>query len=191
MRKLKFSYINLTYSLWYFFGLAIHYARKWHPVETRKILFIDTSAHQANGVERDYYNDNSIYILDFYNPGIPPKDIAARKGIHSEISITEFDNDDSYISKVRHNVSLAISTFNPDLIIYNAGYDLLDGDKKGRLRISEEAIIVRDELVFRWAKEIRDIPILMTIGGCYNIRLEEVISRSIRNAIVKLGLSQK
>lgn len=39
------------------------------------------------------------------------------------------------------------------------------GDKKGNLKISEEAIIMRDEIVFRAAKEIQDIPILMTLGG--------------------------
>lgn len=146
-------------------SLAIHFARKWHPNETRRILFIDTSATQANGVARDYFNDNLLYILDFYNPGIQPHDLGARKGIQAEVSITEFDNDETYISKIRHNVSLAITTFNPDFIIYNAGYDVLEGDRKGRLKISQEAVIIRDEIVFRLAKEVRDIPILMTLGG--------------------------
>ena len=172
-------------------SLAIHYAKKWHPLETRRILLIDTSATQANGVARDFYGDESVYILDFYNPLVAPKDHEARKGIHAEVSIGEFDNDESYLSKIQHNVSVAISTFNPELIIYNAGYDVMFGDRKGNLKMSEESIIMRDELVFRAAKDVQDIPILMTIGGCYKRGVEHVISRSIRNVIVKFELSQK
>lgn len=97
-------------------SLAIHYAKKWHPNETRRILFIDTSATQANGVARDFFGDDSVYILDFYNPLSPPKDTEARQGIHLEVTVGDFDNDDSYISKIRHNVSLAISSFTPELI---------------------------------------------------------------------------
>lgn len=158
---------------------------------TRRILVIDTSATQANGVARDYGHDDSVYILDIYNPSISPKDHDARFGIKSEVTIGEFDNDDSYLSKVRHNVSLAISSFNPEFVIYIAGYDVMDGDKKGKMTISESAVLMRDEIVFRAVKDVQDIPILMTIGGCYKSGQEVVISRTIRNLVVKFELSQK
>lgn len=43
-------------------SLAIHYAKKWHPTKAYRIMVINTSCAQANGVLRDYYGDEGVYI---------------------------------------------------------------------------------------------------------------------------------
>ncbi|KAK7383312.1 hypothetical protein VNO78_28986 [Psophocarpus tetragonolobus] len=43
--------------------------------------------------------------------------------------------------------------FNPELVIYNAGTDILEGDLLGRLKISADGIALRDEKVFRLARD--------------------------------------
>ncbi len=53
-----------------------------------------------------------------------------------------------------------MNEFHPDLIIYNAGTDILDGDPLGKLHISADGIKLRDETVFKIAKD-NQIPILM------------------------------
>lgn len=171
--------------------LAIHYAKKWHGAQCQRILVIDTSATQANGIARELPNDDSVYLCDIYDPTISPKDYDSRSRINQSATVGEFDTDESYISKVNHRVGLAISTFAPDFVIYNAGYDVLYGDGKGKMKISESVVIFRDELVFRLCKEASDIPVLMTTGGCYQKRQDTVIARSIRNLVVKFDLSKK
>ncbi|KAL0311884.1 UNVERIFIED_CONTAM: K(+) efflux antiporter 6 [Sesamum radiatum] len=57
-------------------------------------------------------------------------------------------------------VNGAAGAFDPELIIYNAGTDVLDGDPLGRLKISPDGIAARDEKVFMFARE-RDIPLVM------------------------------
>jgi len=79
----------------------------------------------------------------------------------------------------------------PNFVIYNAGYDILDGDKIGKMSISESVCILRDEMVFREVMENIGVPILMTIGGCYQKKMENLIARSIRNIIVQFQLSNK
>ena len=54
----------------------------------------------------------------------------------------------------------AIKEFKPDFIIYNAGTDILIGDRLGNLRITPEGIAKRDEIVFIKAKQI-NCPIVM------------------------------
>ena len=45
----------------------------------------------------------------------------------------------------------SFNAFSPDILIYNAGTDILDGDPLGCLSITPEGIIERDEIVFRFA----------------------------------------
>ncbi len=57
-------------------------------------------------------------------------------------------------------INEALAEFKPDLIIYNAGTDILVGDPLGKLDITADGIKSRDELVFKTAKD-RQIPIVM------------------------------
>ena len=41
-------------------------------------MIIDFDAHQGNGHERDFIEDNSVYIVDMYNRWIYPGDTFAR-----------------------------------------------------------------------------------------------------------------
>jgi hypothetical protein len=172
-------------------SLAIHYARRWHPLQAKRIMFINTSCTQANGVTRDNYKDPDMYILDVYDPTVEPHDVGARTGVHCGVTVGQFDNDESYVTKIRHKVNYAIGAHAPDFVIYNAGYDVSHGDRVGKMSISESTIILRDEMIFREVMEQSGIPILMTVGSCYKKYMEGVVARSIRNLIVKLGLSQK
>ena len=43
----------------------------------------------------------------------------------------------------------SINNFMPEFIIYNAGTDCMEGDPLGRLGITAEGIIQRDEIVFQ------------------------------------------
>lgn len=42
--------------------LAIHFAKKWHIQQTRRILVINTSIMQANGVIKDFPKDEGVYV---------------------------------------------------------------------------------------------------------------------------------
>lgn len=140
---------------------------------------------------RDWYDDESVYILDFYDPTIEPQDKGARSGITAEVTIGKADNNQSYITKIQHRVNLALSEFSPDFVIYNAGYDILPGDKKGKMDITDSVVMLRDEVVFREVIEGHGCPILMTVGSCYQKKMEEVVTRSIRNLVIKFDLSPK
>jgi histone deacetylase 11 len=44
-------------------------------------MIIDLDAHQGNGHERDFFNDENVQIIDFYNHLIYPNDKEAKKSI--------------------------------------------------------------------------------------------------------------
>ena len=44
--------------------------------------------------------------------------------------------DDEYLQKVERNLEKALQEHRPDIVVYNAGTDILEGDRLGGLAIS-------------------------------------------------------
>ena len=63
----------------------------------------------------------------------------------------------------------SLNEFKPDLIIYNAGTDILVNDPLGKLDISGEGIKSRDEIVFRIAKDRQIAIVMLTRFVCYQV----------------------
>eukprot|EP00830_Metopus_es_P017588 TRINITY_DN5824_c0_g1_i1.p1 TRINITY_DN5824_c0_g1~~TRINITY_DN5824_c0_g1_i1.p1 ORF type:complete len:359 (+),score=56.82 TRINITY_DN5824_c0_g1_i1:699-1775(+) len=164
--------------------LAITHLRRWHT-NIKKVMIIDCDAHQGNGYERDFMDDNDVYILDVYHHHIYPGDDYAALKISQDVSVTSEDNSGSYLDKLDAALTIAFRNFSEvDFVIYNAGTDILEGDPLGRLNITEAGVIGRDELVFKKAFD-RKIPILMVLSGGYQHINAQVIANSIENLFHK------
>ena len=46
--------------------------------------------------------------------------------------------DDEYLQKVERNLEKALQEHRPDIVVYNAGTDILEGDRLGGLAISPQ-----------------------------------------------------
>ncbi|XP_040215306.1 histone deacetylase 11 isoform X1 [Rana temporaria] len=154
-----------------------------------KATIIDLDAHQGNGHERDFIDDKRVYIMDVYNRHIYPGDTMAKRAIKRKIELDWGTEDKEYLQKVETHVKGALNEVTPDVIVYNAGTDILDGDPLGGLSISPQGIIKRDEIVFSIARS-RSIPILMVTSGGYQKRTARIIADSILN-LRNLGLIGK
>ncbi|XP_073448513.1 histone deacetylase 11 [Aquarana catesbeiana] len=154
-----------------------------------KATIIDLDAHQGNGHERDFIDDKRVYIMDVYNRHIYPGDTMAKRAIKRKIELDWGTEDKEYLEKVETHVKGALNEVTPDVIVYNAGTDILDGDPLGGLSISPQGIIKRDEIVFSIARS-RSIPILMVTSGGYQKRTARIIADSILN-LHNLGLIGK
>ncbi|XP_031464538.1 histone deacetylase 11 isoform X1 [Phasianus colchicus] len=151
-----------------------------------KATIIDLDAHQGNGHERDFMNDHRVYIMDVYNRYIYPGDGFAKRAIKRKVELEWGTEDTEYLQKVHTHVEGALNELKPDIIVYNAGTDILDGDPLGGLAISPQGIVKRDEVVFKAARS-RGIPILMVTSGGYQKRTARIIADSILN-LHNLGL---
>ncbi|KAE8612851.1 hypothetical protein XENTR_v10013012 [Xenopus tropicalis] len=151
-----------------------------------KATIIDLDAHQGNGHERDFMEDKRVYIMDVYNRHIYPGDHSAKRAIRRKVELDWGTEDKEYLNKVETHVRGALNEERPDIIVYNAGTDILDGDPLGGLSISPQGIVKRDEIVFAVARSQR-IPILMVTSGGYQKRTARIIADSILN-LHSLGL---
>eukprot|EP00887_Chlorella_sp_A99_P001400 scaffold8.g1400.t1 len=74
-----------------------------------------------------------------------------------------------------------------DLLLYNAGTDVLEGDPLGRLRVSTEGVRRRDELVWAAALE-HGTPIVQVLSGGYTRASTPCIAASIASLFRRFGL---
>ncbi|XP_077948639.1 histone deacetylase 11 isoform X3 [Gasterosteus aculeatus] len=145
-----------------------------------RATIIDLDAHQGNGHERDFLDDGRVYIMDVYNRHIYPGDGYAKRAIKRKVELDWGTEDSEYLQKVELHTDGALNEVRPDILVYNAGTDVLDGDPLGGLSISPEGIRKRDEIVFRAARR-RGVPILMVTSGGYQKKTARIIADSILN----------
>ncbi|XP_039295037.1 histone deacetylase 11 isoform X2 [Nilaparvata lugens] len=152
----------------------------------KSAMIVDLDAHQGNGYQRDFINNQKVYIMDVYNKRIYPRDTDAKKSINCKVELEPFTSDETYLDLVEKNLDDSLDTFQPDILVYNAGTDILEGDRLGCLSVSPKGILRRDLLVFQKASE-RGIPIVMLTSGGYLKVTAKIIANSILN-LHKAGL---
>uniref|UniRef100_H3ALV5 Histone deacetylase 11 n=1 Tax=Latimeria chalumnae TaxID=7897 RepID=H3ALV5_LATCH len=148
---------------------------------------IDLDAHQGGGSwYRNRFLHNSNFIVTWLVFCELFSDQQAKTSIKRKVELDWGTEDEEYLQKVEQHVEGALNEITPDIIVYNAGTDVLDGDRLGGLAISPQGIVKRDEAVFRAAR-LRKIPILMVTSGGYQKRTARIIADSILN-LHNLGL---
>ncbi|KAF9613996.1 hypothetical protein IFM89_014796 [Coptis chinensis] len=163
-------------------SLCIHYA--FIRLNISRVMIIDLDAHQGNGHEMDFSNDRRVFILDMYNPDIYPHDFEARRFIDKKVEVPTGTTTDVYLERLDKALEVAGNIFEPELVVYNAGTDILDGDPLGGLKISPNGVISRDEKVFKFAKD-KKIPLVMLTSGGYMKSSAKVIADSVVNLTKK------
>ena len=128
-----------------------------------QILIIDLDVHQGNGTAQIFKNINNVYTFSMHGANNypnhkPPSDL--------DIPLPDNTGDKKYLSLLKKYLPNIITEINPDFLFYLAGVDVLAEDKLGRLGLTLNGCIERDELVFSLAKD-SDIPIMTTMGGGY------------------------
>eukprot|EP00891_Asterochloris_glomerata_P002995 jgi/Astpho2/2995/fgenesh1_pm.00051_%23_11_t len=170
--------------------LATRKLRKASGGRVQKVMIIDLDVHQGNGHERDklHFQDSDLHILDIYNCDLWPGDTVAQKAIDTEVLLTSGTSDEEYLSQLEKALNAAFGSFHPDLVLYNAGTDILVGDPLGKCDVSQEGVVQRDLRVFQQALT-EQVPICMVLAGGYTKITHKVISESIATLMRELELS--
>ena len=63
-------------------------------------MIVDLDAHQGNGYESDFINEENVCIVDFYNHEIYPHDAIAQQAIQVDVAISYYTKDQEYLEKM-------------------------------------------------------------------------------------------
>jgi histone deacetylase 11 len=114
-------------------SLAVHYLQT--RLHLQRIMIIDLDAHQGNGYQKDLLLHENVYIVDCYNSRIYPCDTEVKDAISRDIQIDQNTTDQEYLRLV-DSIGQDLDYFKPELVIYNAGTDVLAEDPLGVLSLS-------------------------------------------------------
>jgi len=135
-----------------------------------RILIIDLDVHQGNG-NSDIFKDNrNVFTFSMHSKTNYP----AKKSI-SDLDVELDDNmeDKEYIKILKFYLN-QLNQENFDYIFYIAGVDIHFNDRLGKLKISDEGIKERDELVTKNFFS-KGIPLCGVLGGGYNKDFNKLI----------------
>ena len=129
----------------------------------KKILIIDLDVHQGNGNSDIFRSNKNVFTFSMHSKSNYP----AKKSI-SDLDVELEDNleDKQYIKTLKFYLK-NLNEENFDYVFYIAGVDIHHNDRLGKLKISDEGIKERDELVTENFFS-KGIPLCGVLGGGYN-----------------------
>tara|TARA_B100001063_G_scaffold9055_1_gene7098 strand:+ start:287 stop:1180 length:894 start_codon:yes stop_codon:yes gene_type:complete len=128
-----------------------------------KILIVDLDVHQGNG-NADIFKDNrNVFTFSMHSKTNYP----AKKSV-SDLDVELDDNmeDKEYIKILKFYLN-ELNQENFDYVFYIAGVDIHFNDRLGKLKISDDGIKERDEIVTE-NFFTKGIPLCGVLGGGYN-----------------------
>ena len=147
-----------------------------------RIAYIDTDAHQGNGVCHTFMSDSRVFIFDIFNSHIYPMfDVDARKRVDCDVGITSSIADTEYMEELHSRLPGFLDSVGRSpigLAIYNAGTDVFFGDPLGGLNISAKTILERDLYVVGELRK-RCIPTIMVLSGGYTKQSYQLVADSV------------
>lgn len=143
-----------------------------------KTLIIDLDTHYSNGCFDILLDKPNVKVLSLWNQTLEKwKYFKPQKNIWHKKTKTIQD----YFKSMEELLEVA-RDFNPQLIIYHLGIDVLETDRMGGVKgMGEKEVLKRERLISKLFKNL-DIPISIFIGGSYIDRSKgEAIAEKIKN----------
>jgi len=148
-----------------------------------KILIVDLDVHQGNGNSDIFKENRNVFTFSMHAKSNYP----AKKSI-SDLDVELNDNmeDKEYIKILKFYLN-QLNQENFDYVFYIAGVDIHFNDRLGKLKISDEGIKERDELVTENFFS-KGVPLCGVLGGGYNKNFDKLVElhASLHQSCAKL-----
>ena len=137
----------------------------------RRFLIIDLDVHQGNGTAALCQNDPGVFTFSMHSETNYP----ARKEQSSwDIGLPDGTADEHYLDILAQALGQILGRFSPDLVLYQAGVDVLAGDRFGKLALTMTGVGERDRLVGAFARGA-GLPLVVTLGGGYARDINRIV----------------
>jgi acetoin utilization deacetylase AcuC-like enzyme len=137
----------------------------------RRFLIVDLDVHQGNGTAALCETDTDVFTFSMHGENNYP----ARKERSSwDIALPDATADEQYLDILVRALPQVLKRFTPDLVFYQAGVDVLAGDRFGKLALTLQGVEERDRLVCEFARRA-GLPLVVTLGGGYARDINRIV----------------
>ena len=162
-----------------FNDLAVAAVRLVEEGKAERVLIVDCDVHQGDGTAALTGGRSEIATFSIH----AEKNFPARKAASTvDVALPDGAGDADYLAALEEALVPLVERFAPALILYQGGVDPFEGDRLGRLALSEEGLAKRDRFVAALAKS-SGTPLAGTLGGGYGPDPVEVAGRHARSIL--------
>ena len=136
----------------------------------KKILILDLDVHQGNGNSEIFQNDRDVITFSMHCASNYP---AKKSKSDFDIELNDDMEDQEYLALLNDNLN-KLNQNKYDFIFYIAGVDIHHNDRLGKLKITDDGINKRDQMVIENFYS-KNIPLCGVLGGGYNKSFEKLI----------------
>ncbi|RTZ94253.1 MAG: histone deacetylase [Deltaproteobacteria bacterium] len=153
-----------------------------HALEDKKvskILIIDWDLHHGNGTQHAFYSDPRVVYFSThqypYYPGTGSlQEIGEGEGEGYTINIplSTGNGNEEYANLFRHILVPIAESFQPELILVSAGFDIHEGDPLGGMNVTETGFARLAQIILDLANKLCEGRLVFTLEGGYNVEGE-------------------
>ena len=132
-----------------------------------RVWVIDLDVHQGNGTASIFRDDPTVFTLSLHGARNFP---FRKEASDLDVDLPDGCDDRAYLPALDDALQLSWRRQQlsgaPGLAFYLAGADAHEGDRLGRLKLTEAGMAERDRRVFEFLRG-RDVPVAVTMAGGY------------------------
>jgi acetoin utilization deacetylase AcuC-like enzyme len=130
-----------------------------------KILIVDLDVHQGNGNAVLFKDVKEVTTFSIQCDG---NYFSEKQESDLDIDLPSGVTDETYLATLHHwlNRVRKGDAGDFDFIFFQAGVDILEEDRLGKMSITQHGIMKRNEMVFDLARDL-NVPLCITMGGGY------------------------
>jgi acetoin utilization deacetylase AcuC-like enzyme len=138
----------------------------------KKILIIDLDVHQGDGTAQIFQKEEKVFTFSMHGQNNYPN---RKEKSDLDIGLPDACDDAFFLKTLENTLPRLIEEVEPDFVFYQAGVDILESDKLGRLSVSQRGCYERDLFVFKTCHQYR-LPIVGNLGGGYSEKIADIIN---------------
>lgn len=136
------------------------------------ILVLDLDVHQGNGTAEIFQNDDSVFTFSIHGANNYPW--KTRRKSDLDVDVPDNTSDEDYLSILSTHLRDLFDQVGPRLVIFQAGVDGLREDSFGRLALTRQGLIKRNNLVYDLCLA-RGCKLLICMGGGYSRPIDATV----------------
>lgn len=129
-----------------------------------KILIVDLDVHQGNGTAALFKYRQEVFTFSMHGAHNYP---FHKEQSDLDIPLADGMDTETYLHILQSILPELIKEQKPDFIFYLSGVDILETDKYGKLKVTMQGCLQRDEYVLETCKSHK-IPVAIAMGGGYS-----------------------
>jgi acetoin utilization deacetylase AcuC-like enzyme len=145
-------------------AVAANVVLQRYPEQIQRILILDLDTHQGNGNAVLFQNRSEVFTFSL---NCAANYFSQKEASDLDIELPAGCTDETYLATLRHwlrQIEARGGSF--QLVFFQAGVDILEQDRLGRMSISQTGVRRRNRLVFDFCTR-NHLPLVITMGGGY------------------------